>query len=401
MNINFKHVWIVLKKELKDAFRDRKALLVNIILPMLFIPVIFIIASVAAKSAYEVKPEKTHICVIGKENSKQIVLMLEKSEFQIVDIDNPKKQLQDGKIKAILVIPKDFENSLLQEKQTSIQILTNEADMKSSNVGNILSNMINEYSKQIVKQRLVSKNLDPSIIKPIVIKKENVAPPKKQSATFLAFLIPMFLTLWAALGGMNAAIDITAGEKERGTLEPLLTTAATRTSLVTGKYLAVSVMALLAGLSSLIGVIVSFVLLPTALGEGFKNTPFSGYSVSPITVLIMLLVVILTAIIFAAIEVAIAAYARSFKEGQTYLSPISIIVVIPPYLTMYKMPNELTNTYFVLPLVNAISVLKELIYDIVNLEHLGLFIISSLVYIIISIKFAARMFENEKVLFRN
>lgn len=401
MNINFKHVWIVLKKELKDAFRDRKALLVNIILPMLFIPVIFIIASVAAKSAYEVKPEKTHICVIGKENSKQIVLMLEKSEFQIVDVDNPKKQLQDGKIKAILVIPKDFENSLLQEKQTSIQILTNEADMKSSNVGNILSNMINEYSKQIVKQRLVSKNLDPSIIEPIVIKKENVAPPKKQSATFLAFLIPMFLTLWAALGGMNAAIDITAGEKERGTLEPLLTTAATRTSLVTGKYLAVSVMALLAGLSSLIGVIVSFVLLPTALGEGFKNTPFSGYSVSPITVLIMLLVVILTAIIFAAIEVAIAAYARSFKEGQTYLSPISIIVVIPPYLTMYKMPNELTNTYFVLPLVNAISVLKELIYDIVNLEHLGLFIISSLVYIIISIKFAARMFENEKVLFRN
>ncbi|WAM36376.1 ABC transporter permease [Caldicellulosiruptor acetigenus] len=401
MNINFKHVWIVLKKELKDAFRDRKALLVNIILPMLFIPVIFIIASVAAKSAYEVKPEKTHICVIGKENSKQIVLMLEKSEFQIVDVDNPKKQLQDGKIKAILVIPKDFENSLLQEKQTSIQILTNEADMKSSNVGNILSNMINEYSKQIVKQRLVSKNLDPSIIEPIVIKKENVAPPKKQSATFLAFLIPMFLTLWAALGGMNAAIDITAGEKERGTLEPLLTTAATRTSIVTGKYLAVSIMALLAGLSSLIGVIVSFVLLPTALGEGFKNTPFSGYSVSPITVLIMLLVVILTAIIFAAIEVAIAAYARSFKEGQTYLSPISIIVVIPPYLTMYKMPNELTNTYFVLPLVNAISVLKELIYDIVNLEHLGLFIISSLVYIIISIKFAARMFENEKVLFRN
>lgn len=187
MNINFKHVWIVLKKELKDAFRDRKALLVNIILPMLFIPVIFIIASVAAKSAYEVKPEKTHICVIGKENSKQIVLMLEKSEFQIVDVDNPKKQLQDGKIKAILVIPKDFENSLLQEKQTSIQILTNEADMKSSNVGNILSNMINEYSKQIVKQRLVSKNLDPSIIEPIVIKKKTLHHQKNNQQHFWHF----------------------------------------------------------------------------------------------------------------------------------------------------------------------------------------------------------------------
>ena len=401
MKINLKHVWIVLKKELKDAFRDRKALLVNIILPMIFIPVIFIISSIAAKSAVEVKPEKTPICVIGLENSKSISSMIEKSEFNIVKSTNPKKDLQDGKIKAVLIIPKDFEKLLSQEKQVNIQILTNEADMKSSNVGNILSNMINEFSKQIVKQRLIQKNLDPSIIEPVVINKENVAPPKKQSATILAFLIPMFLTLWAALGGMNAAIDITAGEKERGTLEPLLTIAATRSSLVTGKYLAVSIMALLAGLSSLFGIIASFVLLPSVFGESFKNSPFYGYSVSPLTVLIMLLVVILTAIIFAAIEVAIASYARSFKEGQTYLSPLSIIVVIPPYFTMYKMPNELTDTYFLLPIVNAISVLKELIYDIVNLQHLGLFVISSLVYIVISIKFASRMFENEKVLFRN
>ncbi|ADQ45048.1 ABC-2 type transporter [Caldicellulosiruptor kronotskyensis 2002] len=399
--MNLKHVWIVFKKELKDAFRDKKALLVNIILPMLFIPIIFVIASVATKSAVEVKPEKTPICIIGKENSKTITSIIEKSEFKIVSSSNPKKDLQDGKIKAILIIPKDFEIMISQEKQTNLQILTNETDLKSSNVGNILSNLINEFSKQVVKQRLVQKKLDPSIIEPIVVKKENVAPPKKQSATILAFLIPMFLALWAALGGLNIAIDITAGEKERGTLEPLLTTAATRSSIVTGKYLAVSIMSLLAGLSSLTGIILSFVLLPNALGATYKNSPFSDYSVSPATVLIMLLVVFLTAIIFAAIEVAIASYARSFKEGQSYLSPISLIVVIPPYLTMYKMPNELTDIYFVLPLVNAISILKELIYDIVNLQHLGLFIISSLVYIIISIKFAASMFENEKVLFRN
>ncbi len=401
MRINMKHVWIVFKKELKDAFRDRKALLVGIILPMLFIPVIFIISTVAAKSAYEVKPQKTPIVVLGKENSKTLISMIQKSEFQMVDSKNPKKDLQDGNIKAVLIIPKDFEKLILQEKQVQVQILTNDADMKSSSVGSMLSEMINNLSKEITKRRLIQKNLDPSIIEPIVIKKENVAPPQKQSATFLSFLLPMFLTLWVAVGGMNAAIDITAGEKERGTLEPLLTTAATRTSLVTGKYLAVSVMALLAGLSSLVGVIVSFIALPNILSSSLKNSPILDYKVSPLTILIMLIVVILTAIIFAAIEVAIAAYARSFKEGQTYLSPVSIIVVIPPYLTMYKMPNELTSTYFVLPLVNAISILKELIYDIINLQHLALFVVSSLVYIALSISFASKMFENEKVLFRS
>lgn len=401
MKVNMKHVWIVFKKELKDAFRDRKALLVGIVLPMLFIPVIYIITAVSAKSALEVKPQKTPIVVLGKENSKTLVNIIQKSEFQIVESKNPKKDLQDGNIKAVLIIPQDFEKLISQEKQVQVEILTNDADMKSSSVGSMLSEMINNLSKEITKRRLVQKNLDPSIIEPIVIKKENVAPPQKQSATFLFFLLPMFLTLWVAVGGMNAAIDITAGEKERGTLEPLLTTAATRTSLVTGKYLAVSFMALLAGISSLVGVIVSFIAIPKIIGSSIQNSPILDYKVSPVTILIMLIVVILTAIIFAAIEVAIAAYARSFKEGQTYLSPVSIIVVIPPYLTMYKMPNELTSTYFVLPLVNAISILKELIYDIINLQHLGLFVVSSLVYIAISISFASKMFENEKVLFRN
>jgi len=218
MRINMKHVWIVFKKELKDAFRDRKALLVGIVLPMLFIPVIFIISSLAAKSAYEVKPQKTPIVVLGKENSKLLTQIIQKSEFQMVDSKNPKKDLQDGNIKAVLIIPKDFEKLIFQEKQVQVQILTNDADMKSSNVGSMLTEMINNFSKEITKRRLIQKNLDPSIIEPIVIKKENVAPPQKQSATFLSFLLPMFLTLWVAVGGMNAAIDITAGEKERGTL---------------------------------------------------------------------------------------------------------------------------------------------------------------------------------------
>lgn len=401
MRISLYHVLIVFKKELKDAFRDRKALIVGIIIPMLFIPIIFVISSYAAKSAYEVKPEKTPIVVVGLDQAKSLEELIKKSEFQIIESSNPKKDLQDGKIKAVLIIPNAFEKNIMQEKQVSVQILTNDADMKSSNVGAMLNDIINTFSKQITKQRLVAKNIDPNIIEPIVIHKQNVAPPQKQSATFLSFLLPLFLTLWVAVGGMNAAIDITAGEKERGTLEPLLTTAATRSSLVTGKYLAVATMALIGGLSSLIGVVISFFALPSVLGEGFKNSPLSNYSISPLTILIMLLVVILTAIIFAAIEVAIAAYARSFKEGQTYLSPVSIIVIIPPYFTMYKMPNEMTDTYFMLPLVNAISVLKELIYDIINVQHLLLFVVSSLIYIAISITFASKMFENEKVLFRS
>lgn len=145
----------------------------------------------------------------------------------------------------------------------------------------------------------------------------------------------------------------------------------------------------------------SLVVLPKVFGKEFKNNLILQYSISSTTIIVMLVVVILTAIIIGAIEVAITAYARTFKEGQTYLSPITFVLIIPTYFTMYKLPQDLTDVFFIIPFVNTISMLKELIYDIVNILHLSLFILSSGICSIISIIFASKMFNNEKVLFRN
>ncbi|HCD09165.1 MAG TPA: ABC transporter permease, partial [Thermoanaerobacter sp.] len=124
------------------------------------------------------------------------------------------------------------------------------------------------------------------------------------------------------------------------TLEPLLTTSASRLSIMAGKYLAVTTMAL------------------------------------------------------------ISAYAKSFKEGQTYISPLMFIAIIPAYLVMYKMPNEIPISYFAIPVFGTISVFKELLYGIVNMTHIGIFVFSSIIYVGISVYLAALMFKQEWALFR-
>ncbi|ACM59270.1 sodium transport system permease protein [Caldicellulosiruptor bescii] len=403
MKINMKHVWIVFKKELKDAFRDRRALFMNFILPILTTPLIFLVIIYASKSAFEVKPEKTKICIIGEQYAKQLVDIIKSSQFDIVQSSNPKKDLQDGKIKAVIEIPQNFLDHLSKEKQVNIKILVDGSDSKSSNVGSILNEIISNFAKNITKQRLLAKNINPEIIEPIVIIKENVAPPRKMALFLLAILVPMFVVLNTSLGGMNAAIDITAGEKERGTLEPLLTTAASRISLVTGKYISVSIMAIISGVTSLIGLGLTFWLLPLVLGKDATKElgDIAALALPASVYFVMFIVVVLTAIIFSAVEVAIASYARSFKEAQTYLTPITFLVLIPAYFTMYKTPNDLVDSYFIIPLINSLAIFKELIYGIINIQHLLLFIVSSTVYLVASIIFASKMFENEKVLFRS
>lgn len=402
MRINFHHVLIVLKKELKDAFRDRRALFTNFIFPILTTPIILLVIIYASKSAYEVKPQKTKICIEGAQYAKELVDIIRSSQFDIVNSKNPKKDLQDGKIKAVVEIPANFSEALSQEKQARIKILVDESDSKSLSVSSILNETISQYAKNITRQRLASKNIDPSLIEPIIIAKENVAPPRKMAAFLLAVLIPMFIVLNSALGGVNAAVDITAGEKERGTLEPLLTTAASRISIVTGKYISVSIMAIISGITSLVSLILTFWILPLVVGKNSSQTlgDISGLALPVSIYLAMFVVVLLTAIIFSAIEVAIASYARSFKEAQTYLTPITFLVLIPAYFTMFKTPNDFTESYFVIPLINSLAIFKELIYGVLNAQHILSFVLSSVIYLIISIMFASKMFENEKVLFR-
>ncbi|WP_206199012.1 ABC transporter permease [Thermoanaerobacterium sp. PSU-2] len=395
IKLKFKHIFIVLKKELKDIFRDKKTWIVTILLPALFIPIMMYIVIGGAESISQQKVSDTKIAVIDEGDNQRFVNYLKSTGINVItDLQNPKESLEKGDIRTIVIIPSDFDKNIGEGKNTNLIIQVDKSNVKSANAESMIEGFIREYSNIIVKQRLIANGIDPKIIEPIVVKTENVASQSKMAGSFLSFIVPMLLTLWTATGGIGAAVDLAAGEKERGTLEPLLTTSASRLSIMAGKYLAVTAMALLSAVASLSGLFVSFVFNKdmVSLNADFK--------MGTTAIIVMFVAAFFTASIFAALELALSAYAKSFKEGQSYISPLVFIAIIPAYMVMYKMPNEIPAFYFALPVFGTISIFKDLLYGIVSMAHIGIFIVSSLVYISISVYLAAVMFKQEWALFR-
>jgi sodium transport system permease protein len=198
---------------------------------------------------------------------------------------------------------------------------------------------------------------------------------------------------------MGAAVDLGAGEKERGTLEPLLTTKVGRMAMLWGKFGAISVIGLLATLSSLIGIGIAFY----QSGRSAMDMSLSAGSLSSIGVAGMALIFVITillTLVFGSLELAISMYARSFKEAQTYLAPLNIIAIIPTYATYMLDARNIDTFYFHIPIANAVCLIKELISGVFNTGHILITFGWIIVYIVGSILFARYMFSREDVIFR-
>ena len=282
------------------------------------------------------------------------------------------------------------------EKQSELTIIYDNSSQSSSTAFSFINSYIDVYSKEIVKVRLQQRNIDESILTPIVVKEQtSVDTGKGEGILMLSSMLPMFLIIYSVTGPLAAATDLGAGEKERGTLEPLLSTQAGRLSLLWGKFLAITVMGIITSAAFIVGVLIAMNKSKNMFGGDI-----SGINLSLGSLVIIGLICILITMVFGAIELAISIYSRSFKEAQTYLSPITIIAFIPAYATFMLDPKNIDLIYFNIPVVNAIVLIKEAIAGVFDPIHIALTFGWLLFYIIISILFARYMFNREDVIFR-
>lgn len=398
------HTLIVFKKEIKDMLRDKKTVIVSVLIPLLIFPIMYGLMGYASKQNSDSANNDIKISVIGSKQSSIYLLLKSDKKIKILNEANTDTALKDGKIDVIVNIPKDVDQNIKNQKTANIKIKQDNLSTKSSMVAEKISNMIgNGYSKQIVSNRLKSKGINPNILQPINIvsenlKRENNKDNSGEIKVFLAMIIPLFLIIYSATSPMAVAIDSGAGEKERGTLEPLLSTCANRTSLLWGKCFAIMVIGVLGVASSLAGLGISMVMVKGMLKDQFGNIGKVG--LDPMSIVIILALALVLTMIFGAVELAISVYARSFKEAQTYLSPVSIIVMIPAFLTYMMDVKSITFVYFNIPIANVSCLMKEVIYGIYNPVHFGVVIAWMLVYVAIAIGSARYMFSREQVVFR-
>ncbi|AAK81475.1 sodium transport system permease protein [Clostridium acetobutylicum] len=386
---------IVFKKELKDIFRDRKTIIFSILIPMLLLPLIsFFMSSVVNKSEKSVK-ENLKIAIVDKGNSSLGNYLRKQKNIKIVKSNNIKSDVKDGKILVAVTIPEDFDEYLKMDANTKITLTYDNSSTDAMTAYDIVNSYVDKYSKSIVAGRLAKRNINPEVLTPVKVNLNTTQKDNGTGAIMVTMLVPLLLMLYSATGVIGSSVDLGAGEKERGTLEPLLTTKASRLSILWGKILAISIVGIIISIASLIGLYITMKQKNGMFGNG------TGFNLGAETMILVMILPIMSTIAFGAIELAISIYARSFKEAQTYLSPVTIIAMVLVYLVMMKDPKNIEMFYFNIPITNATCLIKEFLVGIHNYTHIAITFGWMIVYMVAALVFARYMFSREEVIFRS
>jgi sodium transport system permease protein len=394
---------VVYRKELTEWLRDRRTLISSVLVPLLAFPILMVgITALASVMVGNAEKEVPKIMILGGEDSPQLLERLRKLDtLSIVPYAaNWKDQISNKDIRAAVEIPKGFQAALAEGTAPPVNIYYYKGELKSSFGADHVQKAVEEYRDEVVKDRLAAKNLPPSVLKPFEVKEENVAPPEKVGGASIGGFIGYAVILLCLTGAMYPAIDLTAGEKERGTIETVLSSPISRLDLVIGKFLLVFSASLVSAILSVTSMGTSFAIL----GHSHLMNSSGGQSLDLnlgwLSVIAVFFMALPLAVLFSAVLMTIALFAKTYKEAQSYLTPLTFLVVIPAVASI--MPGvELTPKLALIPVLNTSLVCKEIITGTYHWNSIILIFASTCIYAAAALFLAVKMFQRESVLFRS
>jgi sodium transport system permease protein len=401
--VNWRNIAVVYRKELTDSLRDRRTVISMIVVPILLMPMLTIFVGVlSARLIGRAMQQVPSVMIIGGENSPQIVAALRAlSDVQIVPAGSDyAQQIVDKKIRAAVVLPSDFDAIIAREETASVRIDMYQGEINSGFSADKLQKFFRDFRDRAIRERLQARHLPGELADPLRVEERNVAPPEKVGGVVLGGLVPYFVIILSLTGTMYPAMDLTVGEKERGTIETILCSPISRISLVLGKFL----MVFTASLSTAALAISSMALTLAAASKMVGGMPhISGmgleFKISVSAVFWVFLMIVPLALLFSAALLAISLFARNFKEAQSYLSPLTIVVVAPAIVSV--LPGvELNAGMSLIPILNTSLVSKEIVSGTYHWGYIALIFGSSCVYAAVALWVAIRLFQREEVLFR-
>jgi sodium transport system permease protein len=401
------NILIVYRKELRDQLRDRRTLLSMIIIPTLAIPLLSaVVTAVGLKVGREMAATPPSVAIVGGEDSprvRQALLAHDKFKIEPAAIDW-KQRISDKKLRALVELPNGFDAAIARGETATVKIYNYQGEVRSDRAVGELRRFLAGYGDQVIAARLAERGLPMATIKPLDVKAENVAPPEKVGGNLIGGIIPYLFLILAFTGAMYPAMDLTAGEKERGTMETLLCSPVARSEIVLGKFL----MILTASLGT---VACSFVSMTTTVVVGGQyilqrvgNARAAGnitqfLTLDPAGLLGVVGVVLPMVVLFAAVLFTISLFAKSFKEAQSYVSPLLIVILMPAMMAL--MPGiDLNPRLALVPILNVSLASKELVSGVWHWDYLALIFGSTCLYAAAALFFAVKMFNREDVIFR-
>jgi sodium transport system permease protein len=385
-----RRAWSVAKKELRDHARDLRSVLSALLFPLLGPVALGLMFQVIA--SWNAKEAAIELPVAGKENAPALVELFERHGVTVKDAPPDYEEgVRTGKLDIVVVLTPEYTTAFAEGRPAPVSVLIDSSRTKAHARALRVRRLLEGYSAQVGSLRLLARGVSPELAAPLAMQEIDLATPERMAATLLGS-IPMFLVFAAFAGGMYVAIDVTAGERERGSFEPLLLCPVSRGALVAGKWMATVIAALLALLVSIVAFAVAARLMPLAsLGVKVRFGPAEmAYVLAAAAPL---------ALFASALQMLLSTLAKSFKEAQTYLQLFLMLPFLPAvYIALAPIEGRLW--------MMAIPILGQdlLLADVMRGEPMSALPLAVAALVstgltLVCLAATARLFKNERIIF--
>ena len=394
MNSIFK----ILKKELIEVFRDKKSLAMMLIIPVL-IPALVI--GMSALFASEVNKPIDDYNRIGFNYKLSEVEKALAKEYNIIvyEIDDDKIEDEYNKGNIDLYITRDSftiygDDIESYTKEDNVYIINGNDNDTTSYAASLMKDFYSDYKESLQAEYLSDKGINPSEVSNILTVSENIITKNNYFASYIINYAFLFIIMAITISATYPATDATAGEKERGTLETLLTFPIRSKDIIIGKFLSISLSSIITGI---LGLLLTEVSLAFA-GDNFDIYDGANLLLSSKALIFAIIVIISYSFLISGLCVAIASKCKTFKEAQSALTPLTFISFFPGMIA-FMMNIKVTNITAIIPFLNNSLIFGEIVDGSFNVLHIILMLISSIVFIGLVLKLIIMQYKSEKVLF--
>jgi sodium transport system permease protein len=384
--------WIVFTKELRETVRDRRTLLMMVVVPVLLYPVLLVVSEqMLLFGQRRLESAAAPVAIVGEAPPELLALVDSSRSVRLITLSQPPAEaLRDDAVAAVVVLGPEVEG----EATRAADLLYDATSDQSLRGRRELSGVLDDWRDTLLARRLAARGLPGSFALPVAVADSSVARPEEVGGYTLGRILPLLLVVITLLGAFYPAIDLAAGEKERGTLETLLTAPVPPRAIVAGKFVTVALIGIVAAALNLGSMLLTFQtgVLQVASRIGLDvSLPWTS-------VVIIFLTLIPLAVLFGALFLGLAVRSSSFKEAQNALTPVYMLVLIPAMLPLFP-GIDFTPLMALVPVAGVSFFFRDLMGGDARPVTGLLVLASTAVYAVAALVFAARAFGSEAVLF--
>jgi sodium transport system permease protein len=388
--VQLNNVFTIFRKEITDFLRDRRTIISLVIAPLLVTPVMSLGSIyLMSRSQQAARVKKFLVAVNPEAGAAGVTATLEKAGFEVTALAEVRSAVENKRAELGIEL-----------SGAAMKLYTDASQLETQVARGRVQQALDGLKQDRIKAELRKAGIPDSILTPFTIQSVNVAPPRRMSGNIFGGMLGLMLVIFLLTGGMYPAMDMTVGEKERRTLEMLLSSAAGRGEIVLGKLLAVIAAVISTAVLAVGSMGTTLYIGRNAAGP---NSPFAAVSAFPLdtpTLLLILLSTLPMAVLSAAVMLAVSVKARSQKEATSYLTPMMFVGIFLAMFTMMPGSSIKTQSIMLVPIANFCKIVKDLLLGDWSWQAFGITLAVNIALAGVAVLAAVRNFNDEKVLFR-